>query len=60
MAPFIKRVGPDGKMHEGWCAIFEKGRCCSCKDDRRGGRRIIRRDGGGSALKQKAGKLENA
>jgi hypothetical protein len=28
-SPFNKRKGPDGKTHEGWCAIFE-GDCCSC------------------------------
>ena len=33
-SPFTKRKGPDGKTHEGWCAIFE-GDCCSCDDDGR-------------------------
>jgi hypothetical protein len=33
-SPFTKRQGPDGKIHEGWCAIFE-GECCSCGDDDR-------------------------
>jgi hypothetical protein len=27
-----KRQGPDGKIHEGWCAIFA-GEGCSCNDD---------------------------
>ena len=47
LSPFVKRFGPDGRIHEGWCAIFER-ECCSCKDDgrRRGGRRIRRDDGG--------------
>ncbi len=24
LSPFTKRLGPDGKVHEGWCAIFER------------------------------------
>jgi hypothetical protein len=41
-SPFNKRLGPDGKTHEGWCLIF-KGECCSCDDDgrRRGRRRPV-------------------
>ena len=30
--PFTKRQGPDGKIHEGWCAIFA-GEMCSCDDE---------------------------
>jgi hypothetical protein len=47
ISPFAKRLGPDGKIHEGWCPIFLH-ECCSCKDDRkrRGGRRVRKDDGG--------------
>jgi len=38
ISPFFKRRGPDGKIHEGWCAIF-KGDCCSCDNDGRKKRR---------------------
>jgi hypothetical protein len=33
-SPFTKRQGPDGKIHEGWCAIF-RGEGCSCDGDNR-------------------------
>jgi hypothetical protein len=47
ISPFTKRQGPDGLIHEGWCAIFEY-ECCSCRNDRkgRGGRRVRKDDGG--------------
>jgi hypothetical protein len=47
--PLQKRLGPDGKIHEGWCAIFER-ECCSCRDDGKGRRRIIRDDDGGAKV----------
>jgi hypothetical protein len=48
--PFQKRLGPDGKIHEGWCAIFEC-ECCSCRDDgKRRGTRKVRNDGGGAKV----------
>ena len=31
-SPFIKREGPDGKIHEGWCSIFER-EDCGCRPD---------------------------
>jgi len=32
--PVIKRVGLDGKVHEGWCRIFECEDCdCGPQDD---------------------------
>jgi hypothetical protein len=46
--PIHKRLGPDGNIHEGWCAIFER-ECCSCRDDGKGrGARKVRIDGGGA------------
>ena len=33
-SPFVKRMGPDRKIHEGWCAIFLH-KCCSCDDEGR-------------------------
>ena len=59
LSPFTKRLGPDGKMHEGWCPIFER-HGCNC--DMRGGRRrrIIRKGDGGATFKQQATKLEDA
>jgi hypothetical protein len=51
ISPFTKRIGPDGEIHEGWCAIFEH-ECCSCRDDRKGrGGKRIREDDGGAKLK---------
>jgi hypothetical protein len=35
---FTKRQGPDGKIHEGWCAVFA-GEDCSCDDSRKKPRR---------------------
>jgi hypothetical protein len=32
LSPFIKRRGPDGAIHEGWCSIFTH-EGCSCDDD---------------------------
>jgi hypothetical protein len=60
ISPFKKRMGPDGQMHEGWCAIFERG-CCSCRDDRkrRGGRRV-RKDDGGAKVEAPPPELEDA
>jgi hypothetical protein len=43
---FVKRAGPDGRIHEGWCGIFLR-ECCSCRPDGRGGGRRIRNDDGG-------------
>jgi hypothetical protein len=52
ISPFIKRQGPDGRVHEGWCAIFEH--CsCSCRDDGRGGGRRVRRDDGGTKVRRR-------
>jgi hypothetical protein len=53
ISPFIKRVGPDGGVHEGWCCIFLH-ECCSCRPDGRGGGKRVRRDGGGPAIKTPA------
>jgi hypothetical protein len=64
ISAFTKRQGPDGGVHEGWCAIFER-EACSCRDDdggerrgrdddddgRRGRRRGPRKDGGGTTIK---------
>ena len=58
ISPHIKRLGPDGNIHEGWCAIFERD-CCSCKRPGRRKNRKIGRDGGGSKLKVPP-KLEDA
>jgi hypothetical protein len=33
-SPHTKREGPDGLIHEGWCAIFTRD-CCSCRDEGR-------------------------
>lgn len=53
VSSFVKRVGPDGKVHEGWCAIFLH-ECCSCRPDGRGGGKRIRKDDGGSKIKRPA------
>jgi hypothetical protein len=51
---FVKRIGPDLKVHEGWCAIFLR-EGCSCGDGGGGGRRGRRHgprgDDGGSKIK---------
>ena len=60
ISPFIRREGPDGRIHEGWCAIFE-GECCSCGNDDR--RRHQRRPGplrGAPAVKAAKRHLEEA
>jgi hypothetical protein len=61
ISPFTKRLGPDGAVHEGWCAIFLL-QCCSCKDDGRGrgGRRVRGDDGGAKVKAPPAAELENA
>jgi hypothetical protein len=52
--PVIKRVGPDGQIHEGWCPIFL---CedCDCYPDDNGdgddGDTSPRKDDGGSKIK---------
>jgi hypothetical protein len=56
-SPFVKRVGPDEKVHEGWCAIFLH-ECCSCRPDGCGGGKRVRKDDGGSKLKAPSKKLE--
>jgi hypothetical protein len=48
---FTKREGPDGQVHEGWCAIFEH-ECCSCRDRGKGKRRYVRRGPGGVTVKR--------
>jgi hypothetical protein len=58
ISPFVKRVGPDGKVHEGWCAIFLH-ECCSCRPDGRGrGKRTRKDDGGGTKVKAPKRKRE--
>jgi hypothetical protein len=61
LSPHIKRLGPDGGVHEGWCAIFERC-CCSCKDDGKGarGRRVRGGDGGAKVKAPPAAALEDA
>jgi hypothetical protein len=49
ISPFTKRLGPDGKIHEGWCAIFQR-ECCSCRPNRGGGGMKIRKDDGGAKV----------
>jgi hypothetical protein len=49
ISPFTKRLGPDGKIHEGWCPIFLH-ECCSCKRKGRGGGRRVRKDDGGAKV----------
>jgi hypothetical protein len=59
ISPFTKRLGPDGKIHEGWCPIFLH-ECCSCKDRKgRGGRRV-RKDDGGAKVEVPPPELEDA
>ena len=55
-SPFTKRQGPDGKIHEGWCAIFER-EACSCDDGRK---RPQRRRPGPLSGAPAAKKLEEA
>jgi hypothetical protein len=50
VSPHIKREGPDGHIHFGWCAILEH-ECCSCRGKGRGGGNRIRGDDGGTKLK---------
>ncbi len=52
--PVIKRVGPDGKVHEGWCPIFLCEDCDCYPDDNGDGDdddRSPRKDDGGSKIK---------
>jgi hypothetical protein len=53
-SPFVKRIGPDLRVHQGWCAIFLH-ECCSCGDEGGGGgrgrRRGPRNDDGGTKIK---------
>ena len=50
ISPFEKRLGPDGKVHEGWCAIFLH-ECCSCRREGHGGGKRVRKDDGGTMVK---------
>jgi hypothetical protein len=56
-SPFVKRVGPDGRTHEGWCQIFLH-ECCSCRPEGRGGGYRVRNDGGGTKIKTPKRKRE--
>jgi hypothetical protein len=59
ISPFTKRPGPDGKLHEGWCAVFE-GECCSCDDDDRRRRTRRPRPLSGGEVQQPQNELEEA
>lgn len=50
ISSFKKRQGPDGRVHEGWCAIFLH-ECCSCRRYGHGGARRVRKDDGGAKVK---------
>jgi hypothetical protein len=52
--PFVKQLGPDRRIHEGWCPIFT-GDACSCSDDDRRRRKRPPRplSGGGASLSKK-------
>jgi hypothetical protein len=52
-SPINKRVGPDGKIHEGWCPIFLC-ECCDCRPDNDGDGdddTSPRKDDGGTKIK---------
>jgi hypothetical protein len=54
ISPHSPRMGPDEKVHQGSCAVFE-GDCCSCGNDGRGGRkRRPRGDDGGTKVQAPA------
>jgi hypothetical protein len=55
-SPFTKRMGPDGKEHEGWCPIFLH-ECCVCRDRYRGKTRYVIRDAGGASVKKEEKEL---
>jgi hypothetical protein len=58
ISPFVKRIGPDLRIHQGWCSVFLH-EACSCGDDgwddgRGGRRRGPRGDDGGTKIKTPA------